>query len=175
MLHPLARITSAYRFNLGWDALTGGLLTRMFPQGCSPVSESWLYRPLVLQCYLNYCDMSSSLSACDHDWSCMSCHALRCSIPQCPNVRQPPLSRGLLPSYQVLSMLCLRWQLLGVYPWHFGTWVIPFILVRLVKAFITVTYGRTYWRPIFYLWNCYHFPALDEFQTLGSTSIICQL
>ena len=36
MLHPLARITSAYRFNLGWDALTGGLLTRMFPQGCSP-------------------------------------------------------------------------------------------------------------------------------------------
>ena len=36
MLHPLARITSAYRFNLGWDTLTGGLLTKMFPRGCFP-------------------------------------------------------------------------------------------------------------------------------------------
>ena len=35
MLHPLAGITSAYRVNLGWDTLTGGLLTRMFP-GIAP-------------------------------------------------------------------------------------------------------------------------------------------
>ena len=34
--HVHYRITSAYRFNPGWDALTGGSLTRMFPRSCSP-------------------------------------------------------------------------------------------------------------------------------------------
>ena len=176
MLHPLARITSAYRFNLGWDALTGGLLTRMFPRGCSPcirivvISSTCL---AMLSYLLWYVIFTLGL------WPWLVLYVVSCTsvflFLNAPMWAKPPLSRGLFPFYQVLSMLCFRWQLLGVYPWHFGTWVRPFILVRLVKAFITVTHGRTYWRPIFYLWNYYHFLPLDEYQTPGSTSIICQL